>query len=63
MRKTLTKAVAVAGFALLVTIGATGQASAITSGQCVEGGGIVIDEMDGTRTCIGGFYTGLEILF
>jgi len=40
MRKTPTKAVAVAGFALLVTIGATGQASAISSGQCVEGGGL-----------------------
>jgi hypothetical protein len=32
--------------------------------QCSdEGGGIVIHEMDGTRTCLGGFYTGQRILF
>jgi len=24
---------------------------------------VLIHEMGGTRTCIGGFYTGLEILF
>ncbi|APE36218.1 hypothetical protein BOX37_22405 [Nocardia mangyaensis] len=62
MRKILTRATIILAFAT-VTVVSAGQASAITGGQCVGGGGVVIHEMDGTKTCIGGFYTGLEILF
>jgi hypothetical protein len=61
MRKILTRATVILAFATMVTVVSAGQASAITGGS-VDGGGVVIYEMDGTRTCIGGFYTGLEIL-
>ena len=63
MRKILTKATVILAFATMATVVSAGQASAITGGQCADGGGVVIHEMDGTTTCIGGFYTGLEILF
>ncbi|WP_041559763.1 hypothetical protein [Nocardia farcinica] len=64
MRKILARITAVAAFTGVVSLGSTGSASAITEEQCVnEGGGIVIYEMDGTKTCLGGFYTGQQILF
>jgi hypothetical protein len=52
-------------FTAVALIGAisAGEAAAVTEADCENGGGIVIHEMDGSRECIGGFYTGQKILF
>lgn len=33
----------------------------VSAGDCESGGGIVVWNPDGTGTCIGGFYGGLEV--
>ncbi|GAB7066106.1 hypothetical protein H7J06_02215 [Mycobacterium hodleri] len=33
----------------------------VTAGNCESGGGIVILEQNGTRTCVGGFYDGQQV--
>ncbi|MBF6355544.1 hypothetical protein IU449_13490 [Nocardia higoensis] len=63
MRFLLIRLVLAALGALVAITASAGRAGAVTESQCThEGGGVIIAEMDGTRTCFGGFYTGLQIL-
>jgi hypothetical protein len=64
MRKILARLTAGALFAAMAGIVTMGRAAAVTADQCTtEGGGIIILEMDGTKNCLGGFYTEQQILF